>query len=171
MSITFFSEETTRYYEDMWIAKQLKELSKGKYYFSNDQVFGKCKKGFWSIISNEEWRDISFHFELSWTNGVPMSKVSKLNILIHLETKSGREELYIKARECFEKHGYIFKADAKEGAFLAPDGSKIKEFVIPDFSSEGTAIQTIKQIIAVLDSPAYQKCAKIIDEFISSLDK
>ena len=66
---------------------------------------------------------------------------------------------------------YIFKADAKEGAFLAPDGSKIKEFVIPDFSSEGTAIQTIKQIIAVLDSPAYQKCAKIIDEFISSLDK
>ena len=95
MSITFLSEETTRYYEDMWIAKQLKELSKGKYYFSNDQVFGKCKKGFWSIISNEEWRDISFHFELSWTNGVPMSKVSKLNILIHLETKSGREELYI----------------------------------------------------------------------------
>ena len=50
MNSTFLSEETTRYYEDMWIAKQLKELSKGRYYFSNDQVFGKSKKEFWSII-------------------------------------------------------------------------------------------------------------------------
>ncbi|MCQ2417419.1 MAG: hypothetical protein MJ071_06370 [Oscillospiraceae bacterium] len=171
MNTTFLSEETTRYYEDMWVANQLKELSKGKYYFSNDQVFGKCKKEFWSIISNESWRNISFHFELSWKHGVPMTKADSLNILIHLETKKGHEKLYHKARESFESQGYVFKPDAKEGAFLAPDGSELKVPVTPDFSSEETAKQTIKQIIAVLESPAYQKCTKTVDEFISSLEK
>lgn len=31
MSTTFLSEEITRYYEDQWIARQIKELSSGRY--------------------------------------------------------------------------------------------------------------------------------------------
>lgn len=169
MSTTFLSEETTRYFEDQWIAHQLKELSNGRYWFLNESQFGICKKEFWSIVSDEKWGDVSFHFELKWKQGVPMTEASKLNIYIHLETKKGREELYQKAREYFKERGYVFKDDVKEGAFLAPDGSKLKESITPDFSSEETANNTIKEIIKILDSDAYQQCAKIADECIEKI--
>ena len=54
MSTTFLSEETTRYYEDQWIARQLREQSENKYQFLNKPQFGTCRKRFWSIVSNDK---------------------------------------------------------------------------------------------------------------------
>ncbi|SEH48763.1 hypothetical protein [Ruminococcus flavefaciens] len=165
MSTTFLSEDMTRYYEDMWIAHQLEALSNGKYRFLNNLEFGNYKNEFWSIISADEWSNISFHFELNWKRGLPITNVSKINIPIHLETKKGHEELYRKARECFEAQGYSFIGE-KEGAILASDNSKFHESITPDFSSEEAAKATIREIIKILDSESYQKCAHIINEFI-----
>ena len=64
MSTTFLSYETTKYYEEMWIAHQLNELSKGKYWFLNKPLFGKRRSDWWSITFSDEWENIFFHFEL-----------------------------------------------------------------------------------------------------------
>ncbi|SEK78650.1 hypothetical protein SAMN02910353_01258 [Ruminococcus sp. YRD2003] len=167
MTTTFLSENMARYYEDMWIAHQLETLSNGKYRFPNGLKLGNYKKEFWSIISDDEWSNISFHFELNWRreSGAPITKVTNIDIPIHLETKAGHEELYRKARECFETHGYSFRGE-REGAILASDGTKFHVSITPDFSSEDAAKNTILEIIKILDSAPYQKCAQIINEFI-----
>ncbi len=54
MSTTFLSYETTKYYEEMWIAHQLNELSKGKYWFLNKPLFGKRRSDWWSITFSNE---------------------------------------------------------------------------------------------------------------------
>ena len=166
MSETFLSEETARYYEDQWIAYQLKELSNGRYWFLNEPEFGVCRTRFWSIISVKEWSNISFHFELSWKRGMPMTEAATINIPIHLETKSGHEDKYQKAREYFEARGYYFTGN-KEGAVHATDDSDLNATIKnPDFSSEEAAKKTIQEIIKVLDSDPYQKCAAIADAFL-----
>ena len=168
MTTFFLSENMARYYEDMWIAHQLEALSNGKYRFLNDLKFGNYKKEFWSIISDDKWANISFHFELNWgrESGAPITQVTNIDIPIHLEAKKGHEEKYNKAREFFEAQGYSFKGK-KEGAILSSDGSKFHKSITPDFSSEDAAKNTILEIIKILDSDPYQKCAQIINEFIS----
>lgn len=166
MSTTFLSERTTHYYEEQWIARQLKKKSKEKYWFLNEPHFGTPRPGFWSIVSDKKWSDISFHFELKWTEGIPMTEVSEINIVIHLETKEGKEEKYQKARKYFEERGYRFKPDTKEGAVQDSGGSDIKESITPDFSSEEAANKTIDEIIEILESDPYQACAQIINDFI-----
>ena len=166
MSTSFLSEDMTRYYEDQWIAHQLKELSNGRYWFLNESKFGYCRTKFWSIISVKEWSDISFHFELSWKQGIPMTEAATINIPIHLETKSGHEDKYQKAREYFEARGYYFTGN-KEGAVHATDDSDLNVTIeSPDFSSEEAAKKTIQKIIKILESDPYQACAQIINDFI-----
>lgn len=162
MSITFFSEDTIRNYEFQWLEEHLKELSNGRYC-----ILRKDKKEWYSIISDKEWDRIKFHFELRWKQGFYITEVSNINIRIHLESQYASDEIDKMAREYLANNKCLIVGNT----FKEIDRQKLEQSVTPDFSSEGTAIQTIKQIIAVLDSPAYQKCAKIIDEFISSLDK
>ena len=162
MSITFLSEETTKNYDYQWFVEQLKELSNGRYC-----ILRKDKKEWYSIVSDKEWDRIKFHFELRWKQGFYITEVSNINIRVHLESQYASDEIDKMAREYFTKQKCIIVGNTIKEI----NGNTLEISVTPDFSSEETAIQTIKQIIAVLDSPAYQKCAKIIDEFISSLDK
>ena len=164
MSSTFLSEETARYYEDMWIAYQLKNISSGKYWFLNVSQFGKCRKEWWSIVSDEKWDKIHFHFEIRWSDGKPTSQTSKINIRVHLESNSISEEFDRKARAFFMEQGE--EAVISRNTIEKVCGITLKDYVVPDFSNEETAIQTIKNIITVLDSAGYQKCAKIADAFL-----
>jgi hypothetical protein len=157
MSSTFLSEETARYYEDMWIADQMKRLSDGKYWFLR-----KGKNEWRSIIADENWDKIYFHFEIRWSDGKPISQTTKINIRAHLESKFIDEELDRKARVFFEEQGCVISSNTIKKVC----GITLKEYVVPDFSNEETAIQTIMNIIAVLDSAGYQKCAEIADAFL-----
>lgn len=171
MSTTFLSDETTRYYEDMWIAYQLKALSKDRYCFLNDLTFGKSKKEWWSITSCDEWKNILFHFELKWGGGTSMTEASKLNIRVHLESKFINEETDRASREYFEEHGCIFGGKNAPNTIKEVNGAKLDASVIPDFSDEEKAKDTIHKIIEVLDLPAYQQCADIADAYLHQMKK
>lgn len=163
MSITFLSEETTKNYEYQWFVEQLKELSNGKY-----DILRKDKKEWYSIVSNKEWDKIKFHFELRWKQGFYINEVSNINLRVHLESQFVGDEIDKKAREYFTKQKCIIVGNTIKEI----DGKTLEISVTSDFSSEETAKNTIKAIIDILlHSEAYQNCAKIADEFISSLDK
>lgn len=173
MSTTFLSEDMARYYEDQWIAYQLKELSKGKYWFLNESQFGKCKNDFWSIVSSKEWKECNFHFELKWKEYAPMTKAEKLNIRVHLESKYLGPQIDEKSRTFFSKKGAIISSNpSRINTIEEVCGMKLDAAVEnPDFSSEEAAKKTIQEIIKILDSKAYQKCAAIADAFLREYQK
>ena len=162
MGTAISSEATTKSFDNQWIERQIKELSNGRY-----EVFEKSKNEFYSIISKEEWKKIIFHFELKWTPRSPISKTSNINIRVHLESKYITEDLDIDrtARDYFAQHKCIIKGNTIKKI----DNKSLELSVIPDFSSEKTAQNTIKAIIKILDSDAYQQCAKIADECIEKI--
>lgn len=170
MSTTFLSEDTARYFEDQWIAHQLKEQSNGKYWFLNDSQFGKCKNDFWSIVSNVEWKRINFHFELRWKDFAPMTRAEKLNIRIHLETKYIDSQLDEIARTFFSEMGAVISSNpSRINTIEEVGGLKLDASVEnPDFSSEEAAKQTVERIIAILNSDPYQKCAAIANAFLQA---
>ncbi len=157
MNTTFLSEETTNNF-----AKLLKELSSGRYY-----ILRKDKNEWYSIVSNKEWDKIKFHFELRWSRGFTIDAVSNINIRIHLESKYINEDLDKMAREYFAGYKYFIKGNAIKEV----NGKSLEFSVTPDFSSEKTTKNTIKEIIKKFDSDEYQKCAKIAEEFVRNLDK
>ena len=162
MSITFLSEDTIRNYEVQWFEEQLNDLSNGRYC-----ILRKDKKEWYSIVPDKEWDRIKFHFELQWKPRVYITEVSNINIRIHLESQHSREEIDAKVREYFAGQKCIIDGNT----FKEVNGENLKVSVTSDFSSEETAKNTIKEIIRVLDSAAYQKCAQLAEIFISSLDK
>lgn len=169
MSTTFLSYETTKYYEEMWIAHQLNELSKGKYWFLNKPLFGKRRSDWWSITFSDEWENIFFHFELRWNSKFSLTEAPNLNIRVHLESKFINEKTGKESREYFEEHGCIFGGKSAPNTIKEVNGAKLDASVIPDFSNEEKAKDTILKIIEVLNSPAYQQCADIADAYLQQM--
>ena len=150
-------------YDYQWFTTQLNCLPKKKPY----RIFRKGNNEWVSIISADKWKKINFHFEVRWSNHKPISETTKLNIRIHLESQFISEEIDRKARAFFAKHGYAIKGNT----FKDLPGEKLEKSVLPDFSSEEAAKRTIQEIIDIFDSPAYQKCAELAEEFIDGLEK
>jgi len=158
MNGTFLSPDFLRFFEDCWIEEQLKILSNGKYVFLDNRQFGKPRKEFWRIISNSSWEKINFHFELRWNGGTPITEAKKINIRIHLESKFISAEQDEKIKGFFKQYGEINRNTIKVQ----------DRYVIPDFSTEETAIETIQHIIDVLNSEEFQKWADIADEYLKA---
>ncbi len=104
--------------------------------------------GYWVIVRAPEWRNLDFHFELLW-DSERLCSAKCIWVEVHLEgwqSKSLRPE--------FEKAGFSSK-----GRTLC------SETVQADFSDEEKALQTVKEIIKILNSESFQKCAEIADGF------
>lgn len=168
MSTSFLPEDMIRYYEDMWIGEQLKILSNDKYSrLLKRRTLGETTKSFWQIIQNEKWDSINFHFELKLTGETPLCQTSKeIEVLVHLESQHIDKNTDKKARAFFINNGALFKSKNKIDEVC---GMKLEGSFIPDFSSEETAKKTILEIIDILNSDPYQKCAKIANAFIREL--
>ena len=167
MNTTFLSEETIRNYEYDWFKVQLKDLSKGKYDISKRSI-----NEFYSIISDNSWNEINFHFEMHWTEKVPLSQISKeIKVVAHLESQHKKNtDIDKKARPFFAKNEVVFSDHPqRQNTIKEVSGMKLNGTVTSDFSSEEAAKKTIKEIIKILDSPAYKKCAEIADTFINEL--
>ncbi len=173
MSTTFLSEKMARYFEDMWIEEQLKSISANRFErLLNKRKFGETNKSFWKIISNSKWDDFNFHFELGWSDNTPLSQVSnKIRVVVHLESQHIKNtDIDKKARTFFAKNEVVFSDHPqRQNTIKEVSGMKLNGTVTPDFSSEEAAKKTIKEIIKILDSPAYKKCAEIADAFINEL--
>ena len=129
--------------------------------------FGETNKEFWRIISNDLWDKINFHFELKLKGENPLSQTSKeIQVLVHLESQHKDNNTDEKAREFFINNGARFKT---KNAIEEVCGMKLEGEFIANFTSEDAAKNTIHEIIRILDSPAYQKCAEIANAFISEL--
>lgn len=162
MGTSILSEATTKNFDHNWFEEKFKELSNGKY-----DILRKDRKQWYSIVSDKGWDRIKFHFELRWKQGFYINEVSNINIRVHLESKYITEDLDIDrtARNYFAQHKCIIKGNTIKKI----DNKSLELSVIPDFSSEKTSQNTIKAIIKILDSDAYQQCAKIADECIEKI--
>ena len=165
MSTTFLSERMTKYFEESWIEKELPKLSDKRYHFIETRQCGVPRSGFWNIIlKGNKWAKFScFHFELRWDEHKYFTDANEIRINVHLESKE--------PKSFFEKRGCTFGGEGAPNTIKEVNGMKLDASVIPDFSSEEKAIETVRRIIAALDSPAYQQCAEIADAYLRQMKK
>jgi len=134
-----------------WIEEKLKELSNGKFIFADKRQKGKYRREWWRIVENTKWNKILFHFELIWGGNTAITEAKKICIVAHLECQ------FLKDKSLNEKIREKF--DMPKGNTLPP-----KAEIIPDFSSEETAAETLMQIIRILNSEDFQKYADIANK-------
>jgi len=131
-----------------WIEEKLKEFSKGKFMFADKRQKGKYRKEYWHIVETMKWNKILFHFELIWNGNTAITETKRIRIVTHLECQ------FLKDKSLNEKIREKF--NMPKGNTLPP-----KSEIIPDFSSEKTAAETLMQIIRILNSEDFQKYADI----------
>jgi hypothetical protein len=153
------------YLEESRIEKELSELSNKRYRFIPTRKDGVPRSGFWNIIlEGDKWDNFKcFHFELRWDEHKYFTDANEIRINVHLESKE--------PKSFFEKRGCTFGGEGAPNTIKEVNGMKLDASVIPDFSSEEKAIETVRRIIAALDSPAYQQCADIADACLHQMKK
>ena len=117
-----------------WIRAKMLELSAGKFKFYNNP------STFWQILEHDDWRKLSFHFELTGPSPVLMAK--EINLVAHIEGSRDNRMKFL----------------GKYGPICFGETIKI------DFDNIEAAEKSLNHIIERLSSPEFQKWAQRANE-------
>lgn len=134
---------------DKYIAKRLKEISGGRYFYVKDFK----NHEFREIQSDENWTKIKFHFEFGWGGNKEIHEVKKVNLKVHLHSKEKN------IRDFFEMES--------DNVDILP---KTDFPVAVDFSDKEKTDMSLMDLVKVFDSDEYQKWAQRAEEYLSLLD-
>lgn len=133
---------------DKYIAKRLKEISGGRYLYVKDFE----NHEFREIQSDKNWKTIKFHFEFGWGGNKAIHEVRKVNLKVHLHSKEAE------IRKFFEMEN--------DNVDILPD----TDFPVwVDFSTKEKVDTSLRELVKVFDSDAYQKWAQRAEEYLSLL--
>ena len=102
----------------------------------------------------DAWRACRFHFEIRWNANLPLRETKTIRVVAHVEdpANSKMPQITAQIRLMFSK---------KEG-----DNIIIKETVNVDFSTEESTLQSIQEILNVLESTEYRNIAAKVNALL-----
>lgn len=157
MTNIIFSKEPIEF--DNYFICNLENISGNKYTVAKGRS-NIIRRGYYEIYiraDKELWESCRFHFEIKWSNKLTLQETNKVSVYPHIESGS-----YIKNPE---HNMRIRNAFAKKDRDNIINKDDIREVTV-DFSSESTTLNSIKQILNVLDSAEFDDVAKKINELL-----
>lgn len=146
-------ESELKKYHDTLYENMSQYLTDHKYIMIKKGLFKKDGLGFMQLQREgaADWGNISFHYEILWTESHYLALNKKVGVAVHLEiySKKKRKEL-----------ANFFKTTKDDGTTLF-----YKEIDV-DFTSKEKSRETMDRIIAILDSEEVVQLGNIADECV-----